>query len=232
MSGGDASGRITARFVARASDLGFTPPPIALRFRLLEGSRCWTLIAQAEATTTETRHDLVLSAWLCALNPRRLEFGARRVIRADFDFLPTGWLNFFRGTGADMVRLDPEGGATVTVTGTQQEVAALARALESATRPMQIHSWGPALVRPSFLTPGQEEALVTAVRSGYYKIPRPLNLNQLAGQLGVSPASLSERLRRAEQRVITRYVEGRGDTSWPEVDQDDFEPSLAPERIL
>ena len=64
------------------------------------------------------------------------------------------------------------------------------------------------------LTDPQDQALRAAVHNGYYRIPRPLNLQQLAKHLHISSASLSERLRRAEGRVLTRYVHQGGVTPW------------------
>ena len=64
----------------------------------------------------------------------------------------------------------------------------------------------PARDSSALLTPLQEDALRSAVDTGYYRIPRPLNLHQLAAKSDVTAASFSERLRRAEGRVITQYV--------------------------
>jgi hypothetical protein len=47
------------------------------------------------------------------------------------------------------------------------------------------------------LTEPQHEALVEAVRSGYYAIPRRLSTQDLAGEFGISDQAVTERLRRA-----------------------------------
>jgi hypothetical protein len=47
------------------------------------------------------------------------------------------------------------------------------------------------------LTDPQREALVEAVRSGYYAIPRRLSTQDLAEQFGISDQAVTERLRRA-----------------------------------
>jgi len=49
----------------------------------------------------------------------------------------------------------------------------------------------------------QREALVTAFRSNYYRVPRGLTQEELAEQLGLSHQALSERLRRGHQRLIS-----------------------------
>lgn len=56
------------------------------------------------------------------------------------------------------------------------------------------------------LTPRQTRALLLAVAEGYYGIPRPINLQTLAGRMGISTASMSELLRRAEREIIVCYA--------------------------
>lgn len=206
--------RVTAHFVTEAAKLGFTPPPVALRIKLLEGQRCWTIYVRADHAPSETpRNDLLL--WLCAFGPRRVEFGARGVLRADFDFLPPAWNAGLGSVRVDMLTIDVTGRASLLVTGAQESVLALGRALGGAEQDAPaLRALGPSVARETFLTKGQEQALATAVRAGYYKIPRPINLQQLAARLNVASGSLSERLRRAEGRVIERYVARGGAPSW------------------
>ena len=47
------------------------------------------------------------------------------------------------------------------------------------------------------ITTSQQEALVLAVREGYYDLPRQSSTEDLADQLGISDQAVSERLRRA-----------------------------------
>lgn len=56
------------------------------------------------------------------------------------------------------------------------------------------------------LTPSQRETLNTAIEQGYFKIPRKVTLQGLADELGVSDQAVSERLRRAQQRVFERIL--------------------------
>ncbi len=67
------------------------------------------------------------------------------------------------------------------------------------------------------LTDSQLEALQTALESGYYEVPREAGLKDIANELGESHQSLSEKLRRAHQTVVSSNVvespgreEGRG----------------------
>ncbi|MBX0294329.1 helix-turn-helix domain-containing protein [Haloarcula nitratireducens] len=52
------------------------------------------------------------------------------------------------------------------------------------------------------LTTEQYEALVTAVRRGYFEVPRAINLEELADELGVSHQAVSECLRRGTEALI------------------------------
>lgn len=54
------------------------------------------------------------------------------------------------------------------------------------------------------LTPEQREALVLAVDSGYFKIPRQTSLADIAAELGISEQSASERVRRAVDAVTRK----------------------------
>lgn len=61
------------------------------------------------------------------------------------------------------------------------------------------------------LTDGQSEALRTAYELGYFDIPRGASLEDVAAELGISASAVSERLRRAETRLIEETVA----TMWP-----------------
>lgn len=52
------------------------------------------------------------------------------------------------------------------------------------------------------LTDRQREALATAYRMGYFDVPRTTTLQDVAAELDISAPSLSERLRRAQRRLV------------------------------
>ena len=56
------------------------------------------------------------------------------------------------------------------------------------------------------LTPKQRETLLVAHEAGYFDVPRTTSLADLGAELGVSAPSVSERLRRAEDRLIRRTL--------------------------
>ncbi|ELZ00878.1 helix-turn-helix domain-containing protein [Natrialba asiatica] len=61
------------------------------------------------------------------------------------------------------------------------------------------------------LTDPQREALRTAYEMGHYEIPQSASLDDVAAELGITASSLSERLRRAQTRLIETTV----GTTWP-----------------
>jgi len=61
------------------------------------------------------------------------------------------------------------------------------------------------------LTDRQYEALRIAYERGYFDIPRRASLEDVAGELDISPSSVSERLRRAQTQLIEETVA----TTWP-----------------
>ncbi len=60
----------------------------------------------------------------------------------------------------------------------------------------------------TLLTPKQLEAFKLAFDKGYYEIPRRLKINieTLAQHIGIKRVAMQERLRRAEQRILTDYA--------------------------
>lgn len=58
---------------------------------------------------------------------------------------------------------------------------------------------------PREMTDAQREALVTAHEMGYFDMPRTATMAEVADELGVSSASISERLRRAQNHLITEF---------------------------
>lgn len=63
----------------------------------------------------------------------------------------------------------------------------------------------------SGLTRKQREALLLAHENGYFQLPRDASLADLSEEIGISPPSLSARLRRAEYRVIENAISTNGE---------------------
>lgn len=201
---------IMGRFLGRAEDFGFGIPPATLRFKLLEAPDTWTAFVQSSSDVHAAR----IVEWLPTAGLLRIEFGSRGVLRADYERLPEVWADKYHAVSLDFAHIEPDGATSVTVTGTRHALATFARHMYGPTAPLELVELHAAAAPTTFLTLPQDDALRVAVAAGYYRIPRTLNLEQLAKKLGISSASLSERLRRAEGRIITRYVDAGSASPW------------------
>lgn len=84
----------------------------------------------------------------------------------------------------------------------QVDRAVKALAPENTVRVLSIHEHVTGVGALASLSDKQREALELAVRSGYYDRPRRTDLERLAGAAAVSRPSFSERLQRAEGKVL------------------------------
>ncbi|EMA46197.1 helix-turn-helix domain-containing protein [Halobiforma nitratireducens] len=64
----------------------------------------------------------------------------------------------------------------------------------------------PAGSENELLTDSQYEALAVAFESGFFEVPRDADLSELATELGISNQAVSERLRRAQSRLVEKHV--------------------------
>lgn len=60
------------------------------------------------------------------------------------------------------------------------------------------------------LTERQREVLQTAVREGYFEVPRDCTLAELADEMGIDESTASGVLRRGEARVVKQFLTGLG----------------------
>lgn len=58
------------------------------------------------------------------------------------------------------------------------------------------------------LTSVQRETVERALELGYFDIPRTVSMEELAAELDVTPNAVSERLRRAERRLLSALLSG------------------------
>jgi hypothetical protein len=62
-------------------------------------------------------------------------------------------------------------------------------------------------VEESLLTDRQREVLLAAADAGYYSVPREATLTEVAASLGISKATGSEVLHRAEAAIVSWFIE-------------------------
>ena len=65
------------------------------------------------------------------------------------------------------------------------------------------------LTKDEMLTDNQEKIVKMAYQRGYYDFPKRIGVKDLAKIFTISPATLSEILRRGQKKIIESYFEGR-----------------------
>jgi predicted DNA binding protein len=63
--------------------------------------------------------------------------------------------------------------------------------------------------RSNALTEEQREALQTALKEGYFAVPRDITLVELAEKLGISDSAVSQRIRRGLTKLLTTNLAGQ-----------------------
>ena len=102
----------------------------------------------------------------------------------------------------------PDGKLEWTVLGNDTMVKALMQELESQKVTGEVVKISK-IKDEDELTARQEEILQIALEKGYFEFPKKITLRQLAKVLDVSPATLTEILRRGQKRVLQEHFKGR-----------------------
>lgn len=166
------------------ADLGLPPALAAVRLRVMRVRDRWVVYAAAP------REDAVaVKDWIECLRPRSLHSSANGVVRAEFDALPQPMATAMGSRGTLDLRVHADSTVIVDTPLQMGEATPAPRAVEA------------------MLTARQETALVLAVKSGYYDLPRKTDLQWLADTMGIGTSSLSELLRRAESRLARAHIE-------------------------
>lgn len=99
-----------------------------------------------------------------------------------------------------------DGTFEIEVTAGRDRLAGIQRGLEQARLDHEVVFVAQARGSEDLLTDRQREVLETAVREGYFEVPRATTLTEVAAQLDVDPSTVSGVLRRAQARVLDRYL--------------------------
>jgi len=182
------------------TSLAVPPPPADVELKLLQGTPADGLTLLLRWSGAESARVLAWAASWGACPVRTSTRGDSHVAICPLAALPPSWHAFAPPLVLHQLSLRPDGGANVHVEGPADAIAAMAQDLESTL---------PKRSPTTELTGRQDEALRAAASLGYYTIPRPATLKELAAELGVSVASSSELLRRAENLVLLQHVAGR-----------------------
>lgn len=172
-----------------AQEIGLQPCPVRVHLRFLLVGRRYLALAFAPGGEIEA-----VASWLESIGgteTRTPTKGTSRVVTGNLDALPAKMQPLARGLSSLWMILDANGDCDMRF---EPRAGAALGALSTAPADP-----------PPVLTDRQERALAVAVEEGYYEVPRTVSLRELAQQLRVSPASLSELLRRAESRIIRAF---------------------------
>jgi predicted DNA binding protein len=102
----------------------------------------------------------------------------------------------------------PDGKLEWTLLGSDTMVKTLLKQLEDTQVVAEVLKVSQ-LVEEVELTARQEHILQIALEKGYFEFPKKITLRQLAKTLEVSPATLTEILRRGQKRVLQEHFKGR-----------------------
>lgn len=217
-NGGRKREAVSRRLDLDCSTIGFSAPPCSVQLKFLPNEgKGWTLVGLTPPAQPPT-----VARWLEAYEPTSIEIAsglAPKILHVNFEELPGTWRDMLGAVNVQLVELTPEGSASLFVEGTSEEIDQFVEDLE--TRQDEASTELAVRARKARtdnddeeLTPRQTEILSRAVGLGYYEIPHNLTLRELADRLDLSVGTVSELLRRAEAKIITRHVDSWVKTRW------------------
>ncbi|MCO8267652.1 helix-turn-helix domain-containing protein [Haloferax sp. AB510] len=101
-------------------------------------------------------------------------------------------------------------GVRLTVVGTESAITRITAALppEIELYPERVGEYVPNRgLLEDRLTDRQRDVFETAIRLGYYEVPREATHEEIAAVVGRAPATVSEQLQRIEANLLPRYLE-------------------------
>ncbi|MFB6092140.1 MAG: helix-turn-helix domain-containing protein [Haloquadratum sp.] len=99
-----------------------------------------------------------------------------------------------------------DGEVTVELTASRERLSELGTLLEQFGIPFDLVSITQSVDTQSLLTDEQYDLLCEAIERGYYDTPRTCTLTQLAEAVGLAKSTTSEKLHRAESKVLKEFV--------------------------
>jgi predicted DNA binding protein len=94
------------------------------------------------------------------------------------------------------------------LTATRAQFEAFGDALEAGEQEYELLSVVHAAEEAAVLTDRQRECVTTALRMGYFEVPRRVRLKQVADALDIDKSTASETIRRATARVMEQFLLG------------------------
>ncbi|MEF8774175.1 MAG: helix-turn-helix domain-containing protein [Halobacteriales archaeon] len=98
------------------------------------------------------------------------------------------------------------GEARWTVTSSHERLSELGEQLDAFDIDYTLHAVDHDHVSEDLLTDDQRALVETATEEGYYDVPRTCTLTELAEAAGIAKSTCSEKLHRAESKIVRRFV--------------------------
>jgi predicted DNA binding protein len=99
-----------------------------------------------------------------------------------------------------------DGEVTVELTAPREKLSELGSLLDGFGIPFELISITQSIDTQSLLTEDQYDLLETAIERGYYDTPRTCTLTELAENIGLAKSTTSEKLHRAEGKVMKKFI--------------------------
>ncbi len=204
---GTAQGEaIRARLELPCGLLDLQPPPVVVTLRLRERDDGWSIVllsedgAVGQVRSWIDHHESLASATDTIVRGSTLSIA--------LDRLPERLGSLTERVHLERLVVEPDGTARLALRGQRARLRELIDAFPGDDEPevrsvTQAEEGTPSQV----LTARQLEVLMRASGRGYYDVPRHISLRELAKELDMSPAALSELLRRTEARLVEAFLE-------------------------
>ncbi|MFQ3294944.1 MAG: putative DNA binding protein [Natrialbaceae archaeon] len=104
-----------------------------------------------------------------------------------------------------------EGLARWTVTTSHDRLSELGEQLNAFDIPYTLHALENDHAPEEILTDDQQQMIQAGIEEGYYDTPRTCTLTELAETLGIAKSTCSEKLHRAESKIVREFATGEAD---------------------
>lgn len=196
--------RVTRRLDLPCESIGFARPPCRLDLMFLKGIGKWTLLVHGASERM-----FEVDRWLRCYGPTDVVVGSGctpTVLRAEFAEAVGGWADILQTVKVRFLQIAPTGLASLFYEDDDIGIPLLRHVMRRGS--IEVHD------RPSFggrdasrLTLSQYEVLSLAVGLGYYDAAPRADQREIAVQLGISAAQVSELLDRGVANIVKSHVD-------------------------
>lgn len=180
-------------------------------FKLLSGYRTGERVTELGEIVTDSPVESVeaLQAHPSITRFELLESTGRRVL-CKYEMTDTGLYDFVEASSSiiEFPVIAQDGWFEFELTGTHEDLERLRTTLDAQGSRYELQSLVGTTDADVLLTDRQRELLETAVRSGYFEVPRECTLEELAETGGIDKATASTVLRRGEARIVKWFLNG------------------------